>query len=559
VFRHALIQDAAYHSLLLSRRRQYHSEIAHALERRFPGTAESQPEIIARHYMAAAAPEQAIPYWVKAGERALARLVYVEPLAHFEQALELARGLPESPDQSRLVLRLLLLVSEARLRVLRLQEALESFTEAAELARVFGAHTDLAQAALGAEDAEIWMGIPAHRSAGLLEAALAVLDENDNTLRCRVLSHLGRAMFKLGAFDRATALMRDATDLARRLGDRRALSEALDCAHIATVGQPWAAQQFPARRASLDEMMAIVEEVSGDSPGLLLRSLALAMTAHLEMGDLEKREAGIAQYGALRQKAGLELSWVINSFSAMEAILHGDFSAAERFAEAALKAPVDVDDQVVTGVYGTQMFTIRREQGRLAEVAPLLRRFVAEKTRDSVWRPGFALITADLGFIQAAQKTFGEIAAERFNVPVDAKRNVTLSYLAEVCTRLADGERARQLYELLWPYRDLAVVAPVATVCCWSNARFLGMLASVMGDAVAAQAHFEAALEMDERLHAWPWLAHTKHEFALLLRDHGGPRDQDRADTLLAAASASAERFGMAALQAKIRSLAARS
>ena len=76
---------------------------------------------------------------------------------------------------------------------------------------------------------------------------------------------------------------------------------------------------------------------------------------------------------------------------------------------------------------------------------------------------------------------------------------------------------------------------------------------------MAAQAHFEAALEMDERLHAWPWLAHTKHEFALVLRDHGGPDDQGRADALLAAASASAERFGMAALQAKIASLAARS
>ena len=85
-----------------------------------------------------------------------------------------------------------------------------------------------------------------------------------------------------------------------------------------------------------------------------------------------------------------------------------------------------------------------------------------------------------------------------------------------------------------------------------------GSCASVMGDWATAEAHFEAALEMDERLQAWPWLAHTKHEFALMLRERGGLGDQDRADALLAEASASAERFGMAALQERIRSSAAR-
>jgi hypothetical protein len=84
------------------------------------------------------------------------------------------------------------------------------------------------------------------------------------------------------------------------------------------------------------------------------------------------------------------------------------------------------------------------------------------------------------------------------------------------------------------------------------------MLASVIGNWASAEEHFEAALEMDERLQAWPWLAHTKHEFALMLRERGRPGDQDRADALLAEASASAERFGMAALEAKIRSPAAR-
>jgi hypothetical protein len=81
------------------------------------------------------------------------------------------------------------------------------------------------------------------------------------------------------------------------------------------------------------------------------------------------------------------------------------------------------------------------------------------------------------------------------------------------------------------------------------------MLAGTVGDWRAAEEHFAAALAMDERLKAWPWLAHTKHELALMLRARGRRRDHDRAAELVAAAAASAERIGMPALQQKILSL----
>src|SRR5262249_27179340 len=132
-FRHALIQDAAYQSLLLSRRRRYHQEIAQALVREFPETAESQPNLVAQHYTSAALPEQAIPYWRRAGERASAGFAYREPVAHFEQGLQLARGLPESVERSRQILGLLLLLGETRAQFNRIQEALQTFKDAAEL------------------------------------------------------------------------------------------------------------------------------------------------------------------------------------------------------------------------------------------------------------------------------------------------------------------------------------------------------------------------------------------------------------------------------------------
>jgi predicted ATPase len=70
-FKHALIQDAAYQSLLKSTRQQYHQRIVQVLEAQFPDIAETQPELLAQHYTEAGLGEQAIGYWQRAGERAV--------------------------------------------------------------------------------------------------------------------------------------------------------------------------------------------------------------------------------------------------------------------------------------------------------------------------------------------------------------------------------------------------------------------------------------------------------------------------------------------------------
>src|SRR3989475_5247577 len=81
-FKHALIQDAAYESLLKSTRQQYHQRIAQVLEARFPETVETQPELLAHHYTDASFIEQAFPYWQRAGQRAIQRSANVEAISH---------------------------------------------------------------------------------------------------------------------------------------------------------------------------------------------------------------------------------------------------------------------------------------------------------------------------------------------------------------------------------------------------------------------------------------------------------------------------------------------
>ena len=98
-FRHSLIHEAAYKSLLKSTRCQYHQRIAHALTAHFSETAERRPELVAYHFTEAGLAESAIGYWQQAGQRALERSAHVEAVSHLGKGLELLARLPESSER----------------------------------------------------------------------------------------------------------------------------------------------------------------------------------------------------------------------------------------------------------------------------------------------------------------------------------------------------------------------------------------------------------------------------------------------------------------------------
>ena len=106
-FKHALIQDAAYESLLKTRRQQLHASAAEAIEQNFLELCSAQPELVARHYTLGALPEKAIPYWLRAGERARDRSANAEALVHFNKGLELVRQLPPTEAAFRAEIQLL--------------------------------------------------------------------------------------------------------------------------------------------------------------------------------------------------------------------------------------------------------------------------------------------------------------------------------------------------------------------------------------------------------------------------------------------------------------------
>jgi class 3 adenylate cyclase/tetratricopeptide (TPR) repeat protein len=100
-FKHALVQDAAYNSLLRSKRLQIHRRIAETLEERFPETVTAKPELLAHHFREAGLPAKAFAYAMRAGEAAVARYTPIEARGRFREALDLAHSLPPSENASR--------------------------------------------------------------------------------------------------------------------------------------------------------------------------------------------------------------------------------------------------------------------------------------------------------------------------------------------------------------------------------------------------------------------------------------------------------------------------
>jgi class 3 adenylate cyclase len=99
-FKHALVQDAAYESMLKSRRQVLHQRIAETFRERFPKIADAEPEIVAHHFTQAHLHEAAIEWWTKAGRQALKRSAYSEAIAHLGKAIAIADELPDQPGRA---------------------------------------------------------------------------------------------------------------------------------------------------------------------------------------------------------------------------------------------------------------------------------------------------------------------------------------------------------------------------------------------------------------------------------------------------------------------------
>ena len=549
-FRHALIQDAAYESLLRSKRQRYHKIIAQMLVETTPEMTETQPELIARHLTEAGFSAEAVPLWRRAGERALARFANDEAVKHFEKVIEIAGQLPDVNERERAVLGAEKALGQAQTLAGRMHEAMATFQRAAGRARDLDDISALFACVMGFDHAEFLSNEPLDKSVSLLNEALSLLAEGDGHERCQIMTRLARAYAMLGETEKSEELGHATIEMARRLRDDRSLTEVL--IHDFLVPRPVYASEMQAKLARLDELSAAAQRLE-DDPILLDRAICLEVYQSAEFGDRARMDNTLAKYESWSKDRRHNARWIARHGRAMQAMLDGDFVRAERLAEEAHEMGRRGQGEHVEGVYGMQMFTIRREQGRLAEVAPVIKRLLDEDPDEPAWRPGFALIASDLGYKEPAQRVFDALAAAGFRFAYDAKRSTTLAYLAEVCAFLGDEASAETLYGLLEPYRDLTVIAGIATVCYGSAGRYLGLLATTLAAWDRAEEHFEDALRTNDGMGALAWLAHTQREYAEMLRRRGRMADLKRAGALLSDSWAAANRLDMVALKGRLR------
>jgi hypothetical protein len=552
-FAHALVRETVYGDLSAAERVRLHHDVGAQLESLGPAEATRRLPELAHHFASSASLDRgakATTYARAAGEQALARLAYEEAAAYFGQAIK-AGGFGDIDAGTRI--RLILQHADALWRANETAAARAASLQATEMAR--GVDGSLfAEAVMGyAATFTAEIGLPDPTLVGLLEEALTVVPAGAVPLRAQLLARLSFALsLNPAAADRREQLSREALELARGSGDARALTRALLARYFALLGPDRVEEPL----ALADEVVRVAES-NGSTPtaldGRLLRIPLLLM-----LGDIHRVDAEIAlivpRAEAMRLPYG---RWLTRCVQALRALLAGRFDDAERLAGEAFSLAPALDNLIAPVFFAIQLFHVRREQDRAAELAPQIALIGEGHAFLRSWRYGMAFLHFVVGERETAARDLAALATDRFTeLPRDGNWLAAMVNLAEVAHGVDDTDCARHLYDLLRPHAASAAVV-AAAVCLGSVERYLGMLAVTLGHLDAAAAHFEAALVAHVRLDAPVYRARTAFAYARLLRRRAKPGDAERAAVLLADAQATAEAFGMVALLREMREEAA--
>jgi DNA-binding SARP family transcriptional activator len=543
-FAHVLIRDTLYDGLTTGRRVRLHRLAIDALEALYGDEPGPHLAELAHHSIAGSEFDKGLSYARRAGDRALALLAYEEAARLYETALGVLE-LKATDEPTRC--ELLLALGDARARGGDLASAKEIFAEAADLARALNAPDQLARAALGYGGRFVWFRAGRDRRlVPLLEDALARLP-GDNPLRVRLLARLAGALRDRPVPQRRASLSHEAVEIARRLSDRPTLAYALEGTYAA-LSWPRDTDVWFAMARELTELADEAGDKEQACSGHLHAWGALMARGSLEAAD-EELAMTAALADQLRQPAQL---LALSVAQGMRACFAGRFAEAEhfisqtaRFGGGGYAAWGAVDDTTFNYVTLFQQWGLRRDRGGLAEVREPIERFVAQYPTFFIFRCLLTNLHSQLGHDAEAQSHLDRLAAHDFAaLEVGTEWFFAACLLAEVCASLGAARPAADLYEALLPYGDYNVIAH-PEFCLGSASRYLGLLASTTSRWEEAAGHFECALRMNVRMGARPWVAHTQHDYARMLRDRDEAGDRARGARLISDAIAAYHDLGM--------------
>lgn len=559
-FVHAIVRTTISDGLSVTRRAWMHQEAAAAIEAAFPQELDARAAELAFHCTASPRrdPEsvtKAVAYLIRAGDAAGNAFAYDESIDHYEQALSLVRqeGLEQSDaDHCDLFLAL----GSAQLRAGR-PEGRGVLLEAAALAQELADPSRLAQAAL-ANNPGHWsvvFDVDPERVV-VIEAALALGGPARTATRARLLGLLAvETEFTRPRAERQR-ITNEAVAIARELHDDATLADALTRQNTATY-----------HPATLDQRLKTAEELQAialrlEDP-LIAYYAAESFSSHLEAGDLDQADRCLEDQRLLVEELGQPyFTWCHTAWHQTCRALHsGHLDVAERLATEGLQLGAEIrDSDEAFNYYGNAVAMIRFEQGRLAELIPLMEDLGTERIERSIeLRMWLALAHTENGDNRSARELMQSDLMQHLDVIMDAGHTLLSAgaQQAELADRLGQPERAERALEMLGAF--CGRVATVGLVSWGAVDRYVGLCMTVLGNQTDAADAFEAAIECNRRTDAPTWEARARLDLAAVLRSSTSATDRARALELAESALQTAHAFRLQAVATRARDILGRS
>ncbi|WP_035125917.1 ATP-binding protein [Conexibacter woesei] len=543
-FAHGLIVTTLYEGLGPARRARMHRRAAEALERIYgddPGTRVGE---LARHWLNAEPGDldRALRYTRRAGEHALAQLAPDDGVDWYRQGLGLFEQLGRGGDDATRF-ELLVGLGDAQ-RQSGDPEFRTTLLEAASLARRLGDGPGLVRAVLANSRGFVSAsGVVDDERVHALEDALTAVGDADSAERAVLLATLAAELaFSPADRTRRVGLSDEALALARRLDDPLALSRVLSLRFVTL----WMPETLGERLANSDENVAAARR-TGD-PTVEFHAVHWRAAALVEAGRVADAQRDVDHEATLAERLGQPtMRWLATYDHGNLEIILGQLAEGEQHAHEALQIATLSAQPDALPFFTSQLTNIRYEQGRLAELQPLIAQVVSDNPGIPAFRAVLALACCEGDLDDEARRVLAHESSTEFGeLPPDVTWLPGLAIYAEVAAHLQERGAAEILYGLLAPWAGQVVYSGISAWGCVDH--HLGQLAAVVGRFGEAEEHLRRAAELNAALKAPIWVARTELATARLLLQRNGPQDRERGRMLLERAAAAAQRLGSATL-----------
>ena len=485
----------------------------------------------------------AVSWAERAATQAMVQLAWEEADALYGRAVAAASG-PQFTPQDRC--RLLLARAGAQVRAYNVDGARQSVLAAAQIARGIGDAETIARAVLTMEGVNDFLWDPTGRA--LCEEALAGLPDGDSALRARLLALLAVSGSWRSLAD-AEPQSAPALEMAERVGDRRAIVEALRARQMARSGPDGAAE----RLALGDRLLAVGRDGDDDAVlwGRLWRFDALA-----QLGDIDRAEAELDGIDAVAQRLRSPLArWHAVRYRATIAHARGRFEQARMLgAQSQELARHAGHDGALLPSRGF-LLVVAIQTADDEEVPDELIQTHFNATPTAIMRALFASRKVAVGDREEAHRIYLTLP------PLSAVPTFVLLPMlcatAELAAEFDDRDTADEVYRQLSPFADLFNCGGAGVIVIGGSVHLaLGVAAATMGRLDDAVRHLRAAIEANDRAGLPPSTVSARYQLARVLARRRRTGDRDEATALAASAAATAGRLGMAPLRRRAQELA---